>query len=184
MGVGRWFTRDAGNAAPPPSGPPTPANPTNLAAITLTGGAITTYEILTGVGAVNNTRAEGTEFDNRGTLALGGASVSRYPNLILQARAGDSITFLLRVAKSSAPDNEYVRGWVSYDSGVTWNVIGTANNNTTTPADFTFNYTIPAGTANGNYALAFANNYSVAAAASPTSTEQYKSLSAYSLEIW
>ena len=49
--------------------------------------------------------------------------------------------------------------------------------------NYTINYTIPAGTANGNYALVFANNYN-SYTASPSAAGSYKSVAAYSLEIW
>jgi hypothetical protein len=183
MGVGRWLMRDAAFYSPAPVGPPppTPANATNLSGLDLRG-TQNVYQIITGVSAVNNTRTEGTEFDNRGTIALGSTVIQRFPDLILQARVGDVITFTIAISKANAADSEFVRTWVTYNAGSSYTEINAQNDNFAT--SFAFNYTIPEGTPNGNHALVFSLNFQSAPNPPGTTPGAEQSTFAYSLEIW
>ena len=149
----------------------------------ISGGSNVTYEWISGVLGVNTT--ENTEYFNTQTEALKQTTVFQFsttssPRSVIQARPGHTLTFTVYISVDGTYP-EYQTGWVNYGYGAGWVVFGNTSLSTTGTNIMT--YTIPPGTAAGNYALAFANNYNTASA-SPTSTETYKSILGYTLQVW
>lgn len=136
----------------------------------------TSYEIITGLYANNTTRTEGTtSFDNRGIAGLGTSNNVSYPNLIIQAKPGDTLNLIGRI-RTNGTYTEFCEFWVWY--GGSWTRFAGPSASFSGDRDFSVNYTIPTGTSAGNYALAVACSYSTIESTS------YRSWKSYSLHVW
>jgi hypothetical protein len=168
------FNNFYGKSAPSSGGPPTPVASSIPGPSGGLGG--TGYEIITGLYANNITRSEGTtSFDNRSAAARGSSNNVSYPNLIIQAKPGDTLNLIGRINTSGAY-NEFCEFWVWL--GGSWSRFTAPNASFSGNRDFSVNYTIPSNTSAGNYALAVACSYSSVGASS------YRSWKSYSLHVW
>ena len=136
--------------------------------------ANTSLEWIAGASGTNLTRSGGSTFNNLGADNYAGRpNFINYQSLILQARPGDTIQFQIRNGAISGGDYEINSVLLNLGGGY-FNIgsVGGYGSHTDT-----INYTIPAGQALGNYAIAVYNNYSNAANGS------YASANFYSLHI-
>jgi len=158
------FSLTVTGAAPPPA----------LEAVV--GGSNTSYEIITGVQAINNTTGV-TGFNNIGAVGINGPSVKQYPNLIITASVGHALTFNMQILRDGP---EYQNAYV-YIAGA-WSPIGAAYTNGSGPATTTITWTVPGGYSLGYYSIVFQNNYAADPPA-PTQSAYYKSVAEYFLRI-
>ena len=161
----------------------------------------TNYEIISGLRAKNITYTLDNDvlFDNRteeqnnhGFYALSSATQNNYktfPDLIIQARAGDSLELTARIVAKSGY-SEKCKLWFWDHSILKWKHIETKNATLNSPYtyyyaayrtyyyhyyhDYVFIYKIPDDTPPGNYGIAFACEYS----------SGYRSWKSYSLHVW
>ena len=158
---------------------PTPVQ-TNFSDTTYTGiggGTNTNYEWVTGCSGSNLTRSNVSTFNNIGTYTRNRDTFYYHPDLILQAKAGDTITFSVNIGTQYS-DHEAVRAWINLGSGYyqIGNTLDTYGGNT-----LTFDYTIPVGTPAGNYALCGMNDYY---SDYQYGNNTYRSVNYYSLHIF
>lgn len=168
------FNNFYGKSAPSSGGPPTPVASSIPGPSGGLGG--TSYEIVRGLYANNTTRSEGTtSFDNRSAAARGTSNNVSYPNLIIQAKPGDTLNLISRL-QTSGTYREYAEFWVWL--GGSWSRFASPNATFNGNRDFSVNYTIPSNTSAGNYALAVACSYNSLGSSS------YRSWKSYSLHVW
>jgi len=137
----------------------------------------TAYEWITGCSGTNLTRNGLSTFNNINSQEKNRVSLLYYPQLILQAKAGDTIQFNINIYAISNYI-ETITGYVNF--GDEYKKIGSVR--TPTPmfdVEYTYTleitYTIPVGTPVGNYALGATNHYD--------QDVRYMSGNAYSLQI-
>ncbi len=135
-------------------------------------GGNTSLEAITGCSGTNSSRTGVSTFNNIGAFGRNRAGLIYHANLILQARAGDTIVFSVNVI-SNAGDTQNIKAFVNLGAGYVQ--IGVVN--LLAGGTLTVNYVIPAGTPAGNYALAGINDWSGA-------VNTYRSVSVYSLHIY
>ena len=138
-------------------------------------GGNTNYEAISGASGTNTSRTGVSTFNNIGSQGRGRTNVLYYASLILQARAGDIINISANIVPSSSGDAEGVRIYINFGAG--YNNIYTAYPVYTTNGTYGVNYTIPAGTAAGNYGICCTCEYS-------TTGATYRSVNLYSLHIY
>ena len=138
-------------------------------------GGNTTYETISGCSGTNTSIAGVSTFNNIGSQARGRAGVIYYADLILQARVGNVINISVNIIPSSSGDNEGVRIYINYGAGYV--NIFTQTGIFTTNGTYGLNYTIPAGTAAGNYGICCTLEFS-------TTGTTYRSVNLYSLHIY
>lgn len=164
------------------AGAPAPVS-SDLTSIGYSGGLGNTgYEIIRGLYAENTSRTEGqyilsdgTTSDFRNQATYNGSNKVYTPDAVIQAKAGDTIKFLARATAKGY--NEYVEYYVYLGSWTRVHNVykSNMNGNYDAPA---YNYTIPASTTPGSYAIAVALSYSSLGATS------YRSWKSYSLHVW
>lgn len=142
----------------------------------ITSGGYADTSIVSGCSGSNLSRNNVSTFNNIGTLQVifrssANTPSAYYPNLILQAKAGDTIEFKVNVASNG--QNSITGGYINLGSG--YYSIGSVNSRA--PLTCTFNYTIPATTPAGNYALCGWSDYN-------GNTGSQRTLSYYSLQIF
>ena len=138
------------------------------------GGGSTGYEWLTGCSGENLSRTGVSTFNNIWTQGAGRSNVIYYADLILQARPGDTIRLVVHGAAYGY--TEVLRGWINLGGGyyqIGYGAFYIDGNG----GSITCDYTIPASTAPGNYALAGMLDYA-------GSDGSYRSVNYYSLHIW
>ena len=155
-------------------GPPTPVQTTFYGTYAWVGGRNTSSEWVNGCSGSNLTRSNVSTFNNRYSQGAGRPGALYYPDLILQARAGDTIRFIVSMSNGINADHEYIRAWINLGGGYyqIGNTLDTYGGNT-----LTVDYTIPVGTPAGNYALCGMNDYAYY-------DSYYRSVNYYSLHIW
>lgn len=133
----------------------------------------TNYEWLTGASGANLTRTGGSTFNNIGSYGQNRTNFVNNQSLILQAKPGDILRFVLNNGASSAGDYEVNSlilhlggGWFLVQS------VGGSGGHTDT-----IDYTLSASLAPGNYGIAAYNNYSSA------NNATYASGNFYSLHV-
>lgn len=135
--------------------PPIPVATTDFG--TLLGSGTTTYEWLTGVSGANLTREGVSTFDNRGVLGENRTGEVTYSDLILQAKAGDSLRFIARIGveSSTVDQGRTTRLWINLGSG-TYTLINIIDGRPDLDGEEfgIHDYTVPTGTPAGNYAIA------------------------------
>jgi hypothetical protein len=135
----------------------------------------TSYEALTGASGINLSRSDVSTFNNIRSSTLGRTGGITYPNLILQARVGNVIRITIEIQTSGS----YTE-WFSFY--IKWSTSYVRINSTSAVflgfASRSFDYTIPAGTAPGSYALACLCEYNTLGSAG------YRSVNYYTLQIW
>ena len=153
---------------------PTPVQTTFSGTYAWVGGGYTYLEWVTGCSGSNLSRTGVSTFDNRYSQGAGRSGALYYPDLILQARAGDTIRFIVSMSNGINADHEYIRAWINLGGGYyqIGNTLDTYGGNT-----LTVDYTIPVGTPAGNYALCGMNDYAYY-------DSYYRSVNYYSLHIW
>ena len=139
-------------------------------------GGNTSLEAISGCVGTNISRSGVSTFNNIGSQGRGRQNVIYYPTLILQARSGDIINISVNIVPASASDPEGVRIYINFGAGY-GNPIFTIYPVYTTNGTYGTNYTIPAGTPAGNYAICCTLEYS-------TSGASYRSVNLYSLHIF
>jgi len=154
------------------SGPPAPVQTVFTGTYAWVGGGGTYYEWLTGCAGTNSSRTGVSTFNNIGTQGQNRAGAIYYPELILQARAGDTIVFTINI-NTLYGDYEHIRGWVNLGAG--YFQIGDIWVNG--GYQFAISYTIPVGTPAGNYALCGMNDYGY-------QDGSYRSVNYYSLHVY
>lgn len=154
------------------SGPPAPVQTVFTGTYAWVGGGSTYYEWLTGCAGTNSSRTGVSTFNNIGTQGQNRAGAIYYPELILQARAGDTIVFTINM-NTLYGDYEHIRGWVNLGAG--YFQIGEIWVNGS--YQFAISYTIPVGTPAGNYALSALNDYGYG-------DGSYRSVNYYSLHVY
>ena len=116
----------------------------------------TNYEWMTGCSGTNLTRTGVSTFNNIGSLGINRVTVKYYPELILQAKAGDTILFKINVG-ATGEDKEIIIGKINYGGGYIEIPLGskTFTHSIANGLRYTFEitYTIPIGTPTGNYAI-------------------------------
>jgi len=153
------------------TGVPTPVQTNFVGTYVLSGNGSTYYEWVTGCSGTNSSRTGVSTFNNIGSQGQNRAGLIYYPNLILQARAGDTIVFIVNVGTGYG-DTENIQAYANLGAGyfsIGNAVLGGGGNLTAT-------YVIPSGTSVGNYALAGINDFN--------SGGGYKSINGYSLHIY
>ena len=153
------------------AGVPTPVQTNFVGTYVLGGNGNTSYEWLTGCSGTNSSRTGVSTFNNIGSQGQNRAGLIYYANLILQARAGDTIVFTVNV-NTAYGDTENIQAFANLGAGY----FGIGNVVLGGGGNLTVNYVIPIGTTAGNYALAGINDWS--------SGSSYRSISAYSLHIY
>jgi hypothetical protein len=131
------------------------------------------YEAITGVSGTNLSRSDVATFNNIGSTGIGRTTVLTYMNLILQARVGNTIRITVQVVTLYG-DNETIRVYINFGGG--YFIIGSTNFNGS--ATYNYDYTIPAGTAAGNYSICCTNDYNV------NVNSGYTTVNYYSLHIF
>jgi hypothetical protein len=133
----------------------------------------TSLEWLTGASGTNLTRTGGSTFNNIGSYGANRPNFVNNQNLILQAKPGDALRFVIQNGASSGGDYEVNSlllhlgaGWFLVQS------VGASGSHTDT-----INYTLSASLAPGSYGIAAYNNYSSAGSSS------YASGNFYSLHV-
>jgi hypothetical protein len=130
------------------------------------------YEALSGCAGANLSRSDVSTFNNIGAVGLNRPMIITYMNLILQARAGNTIRITIAVTVAGSW-TEYQRCFINLGTG--YNLIGTTSAAGSTQQNF--DYVIPAGTVAGNYAIACTNDYGA-------SQTTYRTVNYYSLHIF
>ena len=133
----------------------------------------TNYEWLTGASGTNLTRTGGSTFNNIGSYGQNRTNFVNNQSLILQAKPGDALRFVIQNGASSSSYSEtnslllhLGTGWFLVQS------VGASGSHTDT-----INYTLSASLAPGSYGIFAYNNYSSAGNAS------YASGNFYSLHV-
>ena len=133
----------------------------------------TSYEWLTGASGTNLTRTGGSTFNNLGSSGQSRPNFINNQNLILQAKPGDTLRFVIQNGASSTSYYEYNSlllhlggGWFNVQS------VGGYGGHTDT-----IDYTLSASLAPGSYGIFAYNNYSSAGSSS------YASGNFYSLHV-
>jgi len=160
--------------APPSSSYPPPAVQTNQAAF---GNpwpfGNTSLEWLTGVSGTNLTRSGGSTFNNIGSYGANRPNFINNQDLILQAKPGDALRFVLQNGAAYSSDWEINSLWLHLGGG--WFLVrsvGASGSHTDT-----IDYTLSASLAPGNYGIFAYNNFSTAGSSS------YASGNFYSLHV-
>jgi hypothetical protein len=140
----------------------------------------TGYEWMTGCSGTNLTRTGVSTFDNIGSLGQNRVTLMYYPELILQAKAGDTILFKINIsATSNYP--EIIIGKVNYGTGYITLDLGSIEIEHTfdNGLNYTFEitYIIPIETPVGNYAIGAITHFN------GNGGFEYVSGNAYSLQI-
>ena len=133
----------------------------------------TSYEWLTGASGTNLTRTGGSTFNNIGSYVRNRTNFVNNQSLILQAKPGDALRFVIQNGASSSGYYE-VNSLLLHLGGGWFNVqsVGASGGHTDT-----INYTLSASLAPGSYGIFAYNNYSSAGNAS------YASGNFYSLHV-
>jgi hypothetical protein len=133
----------------------------------------TSLEWLTGASGTNLTRTGGTTFNNLGSYGQNRTNFVNNQNLILQAKPGDALRFVIQNGAAYSSDYE-VNSLLLHLDGGWFNVqsVGGSGGHTDT-----INYTLSASLAPGSYGIFAYNNYSSAGSAS------YASGNFYSLHV-
>ena len=133
----------------------------------------TSLEWLTGASGANLTRTGGSTFNNLGSYGANRPNFVNNQNLILQAKPGDTLRFVIQNGASYASDYE-VNSLLLHLGGGWFNVqsVGGSGGHTDT-----IDYTLSASLAPGSYGIFAYNNYSSAGNAS------YASANFYSLHV-
>jgi hypothetical protein len=152
---------------------PTPVQTVFTGTYVWSGGGSTTYEWVSGCSGTNASRTGVRTFNNIGVYGQYRTNTIYHPELILQARAGDTITFSVNM-RATAAYTELIRAFINLGGG--YYQIGSVTV-ASTNYTLTVNYVIPSGTAAGNYALCGMNDYASA-------DGSYRSVNYYSLHIW
>ena len=161
-------------AAPPPSSYPPPAvqsiqsnfgNPWPFGS--------TGLEWLTGASGTNLTRSGGSTFNNLGAYGQNRPNFINNQSLILQAKPGDTLRFVIQNGAAYSSDPE-VNSLLLHLGGGWFNVASRGGNGSKTD---TIDYTLSASLAPGSYGIFAYNNYSSAANSS------YASGNFYSLHV-
>ena len=148
-------------------------NWTGIYANAFTGGQYgSAYEALSGCAGANLSRSDVSTFNNIGDVGLNRPMIITYMNLILQARAGNTIRITIAVTVAGSW-TEYQRCFINLGTG--YNLIGTTSAAGSTQQNF--DYVIPTGTVAGNYAIACTNDYGA-------SQTTYRTVNYYSLHIF
>jgi hypothetical protein len=152
--------------------PPSPVSTVFTGTYVWVGGSTTTHEWITGCSSDNLSRTDVSKFNNIWSQGQYRAGVIYYPELILQARAEETISFSVHI-NTTGPDYEHIRAWINlgagyYQIGDLW---------TYGSSQLNVNYQIPQGTPAGNYALCGMNDYGYG-------DGSYRSVNYYSLQIW
>ena len=133
----------------------------------------TNYEWLSGASGTNLTRTGGTTFNNIGSYGQNRTNFVNNQSLILQAKPGDALRFVIQNGASSSSDYE-VNSLLLHVGGGWFNVQSVGANGGHTD---TINYTLSASLAPGSYGIFAYNNYSSAGNSS------YASGNFYSLHV-
>jgi hypothetical protein len=133
----------------------------------------TSYEWLTGASGTNLTRSGGTTFNNIGAYARYRGNDANNQSLILQAKPGDALRFVLNNGVSANYSNEINSLWLHLGAG--WFLVQSIKLNGSHTD--TIDYTLSASLAPGNYGIYAYNNYSSAGSSS------YASGNFYSLHV-
>jgi hypothetical protein len=161
--------------APPPSGsyPPAAVQTNQTAFGNPWPFGATSLEWLTGASGANLTRSGGTTFNNIGAYGVSRANFINNQSLILQAKPGDALRFVIQNGAQSSGDYEINSlllhlgaGWFLVQS------IGAGGGHTDT-----IDYTLSASLTPGSYGIFAYNNYSSAGSSS------YASGNFYSLHV-
>jgi hypothetical protein len=161
--------------APPPSSYPPPAvesiqsnfaNPWPF-------GSNASYEWLTGASGTNLTRSGGTTFNNIGTYVRYRTNFVNNQSLILQAKPGDTLRFVLQNGANSTNDYEINTLWLHLGAG--W--FNVASRGAGGGHTDTIDYTLSASLAPGSYGIFAYNNFSTAG------NSTYASANFYSLHV-
>jgi hypothetical protein len=133
----------------------------------------TSLEWLTGASGTNLTRTGGSTFNNLGSYGASRTNFVNSQNLILQAKPGDTLRFVIQNGAAYASDYE-VNSLLLHLGGGWFNVqsVGGSGGHTDT-----IDYTLSASLAPGSYGIAAYNNYSSAGSSS------YASGNFYSLHV-
>jgi hypothetical protein len=156
---------------PPASYPPPAVQTTYVSAPW--GFGNTSYEWLTGASGTNLTRIGGSTFNHIGTYARSRTNFVNNQSLILQAKPGDALRFVIQNGASSTGDYE-VNSLLLNIGGGWFNVAsrGAYGGHTDT-----IDYTLSASLAPGSYGIFAYNNYTTAGSSS------YASGNFYSLQV-
>ena len=134
----------------------------------------TNFEWLTGASGTNLTRSGGSTFNNIGTYARYRVNDANNQTLILQAKPGDALSFVLNNGATASGYTEFHALHLHLGSG--WFLVQSVQGS----GGFTnlpINYTLSASLAPGNYGIYAYNNYGVAGAT------DYASGNFYSLHV-
>ena len=165
---------DKSKTAPPPSSYPPPAvqsiqtvfsNPWPFGSAGL--------EWLTGASGTNLTRSGGSTFNNLGAYGQSRPSFINNQSLILQAKPGDTLRFVIQNGASNSSDYEINSLLLHLGGG--WFVVSSRGGNGSKTD--TIDYILSASLAPGSYGIFAYNNYSSAANSS------YSSGNFYSLHV-
>ena len=133
----------------------------------------TNYEWLSGASGTNLTRTGGTTFNNIGSYGQNRTNFVNNQSLILQAKPGDALRFVIQNGASSSSDYE-VNSLLLNVGGGWFNVQSVGANGGHTD---TIDYTLSASLAPGSYGIFAYNNYSSAG------NSAYASGNFYSLHV-
>ena len=134
----------------------------------------TSYEWLSGVSGTNLTRSGGTTFNNIGTYGRSRGGDANNQDLILQAKPGDTLSFVLNNGATSS--NYYEINSLHLRLDGAWFLVQSIGGYGTSRS-VTINYTLSASLAPGNYGIYAYNTFSTA----PSSS--YSSGNFYSLHV-
>jgi hypothetical protein len=132
----------------------------------------TSYEWLTGASGTNLTRSGGTTFNNIGTYARYRTNFVNNQSLILQAKPGDALRFVLNNGATGAYSE--INSLLLHLGGGWFNVASRGGTGSKTD---TIDYTLSASLAPGSYGIFAYNNYTTAGSSS------YASGNFYSLHV-
>jgi hypothetical protein len=135
----------------------------------------TGLEALTGASGINLSRSDVSTFNNIRSSTLGRAGAITYPNLILQARVGNVIRITIEI-QTNAAYTEWFSFYIKWSTSYVR--IAAISANFSGFASRSFDYTIPAGTAPGSYALACLCEFNT------LGDSTYRSVNYYTLQIW
>jgi hypothetical protein len=129
----------------------------------------TSYEWLTGASGTNLTRSGGTTFNNIGAYARYRGNDANNQSLILQAKPGDALRFVLNNGVSANYSNEINSLWLHLGAG--WFLVQSIKLNGSHTD--TIDYTLSASLAPGNYGIYAYNNLGTAGSSSFASGNFY-----------
>ena len=136
----------------------------------------TTNEWLTGASGTNLTRTGGSTFNNIGSYGKSRPNFINNQNLILQARPGDTLRFVIQNGAVYPGDIEINTLWLRLGaSAVTWFIVQSVR--AQGAHTDTIDYTLSASQAPGSYGIYAYNNYNTAGGST------YASANFYSLHI-